>query len=259
MKLQTNNKRQMKHLLTILLLSLLSSGVVEAQSSILGRKTYDRGIKSHTFIPKGQWMLGTTFSYSEHEDGNYKFLVLEDIKTTGYTFKVSPFFGYFIRDNVALGGRFAYNRSFTDLGNISLDIDEDLNFSISDMKYLEHNFSATGFVRTYLPIGNSKVFGLFNEARATYGFGQGKNSSGVDKDYSATYQTINSLEIGMSPGLTAFITNYAAVEVSVGVLGFKAKWVDQETDKIETGTRRTSSANFKIDLFSINLGMNFYF
>ena len=236
-----------------------SVGLASAQSSILGRKVFDRGIQSNTFIPKGQWMVGTTFSYSEHQDSNLKFLVLKDIESIGYTFKVSPFFGYFIHDNVALGGRFAYNRSYTDLGNISLDLDEDLSFDIKDMKYLEHTFSATGFVRTYMPIAGSKVFGLFNEARATYSYGQGKNSSGTGKDYTGTYQTINSLEIGMSPGLTAFITNFAAVEVSVGVLGFKAKWVDQETDKIETGTRRNSSANFKIDLFSINLGMNFYF
>lgn len=72
--------------------------------------------------------------------------------------KVSPFFGYFIRDNVALGGRFSYNRTYTDLGNISLDLDDDINFDISDVNYLEHTFSATGFVRTYMPIGSSKIF-----------------------------------------------------------------------------------------------------
>jgi len=142
----------------------------------------DKLIPNHLTIPKGQWMVGSTFSYSEHEDDNYKFLVLEKIESTGYTFKVSPFFGYFIRDNVALGGRFSYNRTYTDLGNISLDLDDDINFDISDVNYLEHTFSATGFVRTYMPIGSSKIFGLFNEARVTYGYGQGKNSSGTDTE-----------------------------------------------------------------------------
>lgn len=96
----------MKHILTMFLVSFLGIGTIQAQTKILGRKVFDRGIQSHTFIPKGQWMVGSTFSYSEHEDDNYKFLVLEKIESTGYTFKVSPFFGYFIRDNVALGGRF---------------------------------------------------------------------------------------------------------------------------------------------------------
>ena len=212
----------MKRIIIILVIAFLCTGLMQAQTKILGRKVFDRGIQSHTFIPKGQWMVGSTFSYSEHEDDNYKFLVLEKIESTGYTFKVSPFFGYFIRDNVALGGRFSYNR-------------------------------------TYTPIGSSKIFGLFNEARVTYGYGQGKNSSGTDTDYTGTYQTIQNLQIGMAPGLTAFITNFAAVEVSVGVLGFNMKWTDQTTDQIDKGSRRSSSANFKIDLFSINLGMNFYF
>lgn len=53
-------------------------------------------------------------------------------------------------------------------------MDDDINFDISDVNYLEHTFSATGFVRTYMPIGSSKIFGLFNEARVTYGYGQGK-------------------------------------------------------------------------------------
>lgn len=249
----------MKRIITIALIAFVYVGAMSGQTKILGRKVFDRGIQSHTFIPKGQWMAGSTFSYSEHEENNYRFLVLKDVESTGYTFKVSPFFGYFIRDNVAVGGRFSYTRSYTDLGNLSLDLDDDINFDISDMKYLEHMFSVAGFVRTYLPIGNSKVFGLFNEARVTYGYGQGKNSSGVGADYTGTYQTINNLQIGMAPGLTAFITNYAAVEVSVGVLGFNVKWTDQVTDQIEKGSRRSSSANFKIDLFSINLGMNFYF
>ena len=47
---------------------------------------YDRGIVMKTFIPKGQWMVGTTFSYSEHVDDNFEFLsVLKDINSEGYT------------------------------------------------------------------------------------------------------------------------------------------------------------------------------
>lgn len=248
-------------IITTILIAILFPIAISAQTKILGREVYDRGIKNHTFIPKGQWMIGSTFSYSEHEDNSFRFLVLEDINSTGYSFKVSPFFGYFIRDNVAIGGRFTYNRSYTDLGNISLDLDEDINFDISDMEYLEHEFSATGFVRTYMPIGNSKIFALFNEARLTYGYAQGKNSSGEmgTEGYTGTYQKINSVQIGICPGLTAFVTNFAAVEVSVGVLGFDMKWIDQVTNQVEYSSRRNTSADFKIDIFSINLGMNFYF
>ena len=41
-------------------------------------------------------------------------------------------------------------------------------------------------------------------------------------------------------------------------MGFDFKWIDQETNQIEEGQRRVSSGNFKINLFSINIGMTFY-
>ena len=58
--------------------------------------------------------------------------------------------------------------------------------------------------------------------------------------------------------MTAFITDWSAIEVSVGVMGYNFEWTNQETNQVEEGSRRTSSGNFKINLFSINIGMTFY-
>ena len=144
-----------------------------------------------------------------------------------------------------------------DLGNAEIDLG-DLTLSFDNLYYLEHKYEASGFLRTYIPIGRSKIFGLFNEARLTYGYGQGKNSTGSGANYDGTYQTVQNLQIGFAPGLAAFITNWSAVEVSVGLMGFDFKWIDQETNQIEEGSRRVTSGNFKINLFSINIGMTFY-
>ena len=40
-------------------------------------------------------MGGVTFSYTELTGDNYKFLILDDINSEGYTFKVSPYAGIF--------------------------------------------------------------------------------------------------------------------------------------------------------------------
>ena len=42
-------------------------------------------------------------------------------------------------------------------------------------------------------------------------------------------------------------------------MGFNFKWIDQETNQVEEGRQRVSSGDFKINLFSINIGMTFYF
>ena len=217
----------------------------------------DREVQKRVFIAKGTWMTGGTVSYSEHEESNLNFMVLKDFESDGYSFSVSPYFGYFFRDNLAVGARFAYHRSYMDLGNVDINLGG-LEINLNEVYYLEHKFVGSAFFRSYMAIGNSKVFGLFNEVRLSYGYGQGKNSTGKDADYDGTYQTVQNIKLGIAPGLTAFITNTASVEVSIGVMGFDFKWIDQKTNQVEVGKRRVSSGNFKINLFSINLGMTLY-
>ncbi len=238
---------------------ILLAGVCSASAINPHRvERIDREIQKRVFIPKGQWMVGGTVSYSEHDESNLNFTVLKNIEGLGYDFKVSPYVGYFFANNLAAGVRFAYNRTYLDLGNFDLNLGEDFNINLEDVYYLEHKYEVSGFFRSYMPIGDSKIFGLFNECRITYGYAQGKNSTGSGAQYDGTYQTTNNLEIGFAPGITAFITDFAAAEVSMGVMGFDFKWVDQKTNQIETGKRRVSSGNFKINLFSINIGMTFY-
>lgn len=246
-----------RKLIIIMGLWIAMIGSVMAQRGKRAIKRIDRDVQSQVFIPKGTWMAGGTVSYSEHDESNLNFLVIKDVEGKGYDFNVSPYVGYFFRDNIAAGFRFAYNRDYLDLGNLDMDLG-DLTLSFKDLYYLEHKYEASGFLRTYMPIGRSKVFGLFNEARLTYGYGRGKNSTGSGTDYDGSFQTVQNLQIGFAPGLTAFITDWSAVEVSVGVMGFNFKWIDQETNRVEEGSQRVSSGNFKINLFSINIGMTFY-
>lgn len=218
----------------------------------------DRGVMQSVFIPKGQWHFGGTVSYSENEQENLNFLIIKNVEGLGYTFNISPYFGYFFKDNMAAGVRFGYSRSYLDLQNFEVNLGDGLNINLKDLYYLEHEYETSAFLRTYMPIGRSKIFGFFNELRLTYAYGVGKNSTGTDTAYDGTFQKSNSLQIGIAPGLSAFVTDWSAVEVSIGVMGYNFNWVKQKTNQIETGTRRTSSGNFKINLFSINIGMTFY-
>lgn len=247
-----------RRFLTLLLLLAIMTGTANAQRGKRAIKRIDREVQEAVFIPKGTWMAGGTVSYSEHDESNLNFLVLKNVEGNGYAFSVSPYVGYFFRNNISAGFRFAYNRDYLDLGNFELNLGDDFNISLKDLYYLEHKYEATGFLRTYIPIGRSKIFGLFNEARITYGYGQGKNSTGSESTYDGTYQTVQNLQIGFAPGMTAFITDWSAIEVSVGVMGFNFNWIDQKTNQVEEGSRRTSSGDFKINLFSINIGMTFY-
>lgn len=74
----------------------------------------------------------------------------------------------------------AYARSYINLDNLDLDLGDDLNFNVADQNFWDHSFMVSGFLRTYMGLGKSKVFGFFNEARLSYGYGQGKDTSGKE-------------------------------------------------------------------------------
>ena len=219
---------------------------------------FKRNIESHTFVPKGQWVVGSSVSYSEHNEQNYQFLVIDGFNSDGYTFKISPMFCYAFRDNVAAGGRFSYGRTLTKLDGVTLNLDESTQFDVNDMYQLKHSYSAMGVLRNYINLGTSKRFGLFAETRLEIGGSQSKVVTKDGTSLTGTYTKTTDFSIGVAPGIVAFINNYTAVEVSIGVLGLDLSKVKQTTDQVYIGERSSSSANFKINLFSIGLGIAFY-
>ena len=248
----------MKQLLFLFLSVMLwGAGVQPLRAE---RTVYDRGIEMKTFIPKGQWMVGATFSYNEHVDDNFEFMsVLKDITSDGYTFKVTPLVSYFVKDNISIGARFAYGRSITNLGNLSLELGDALSFSVDNFKSVSNTYTGALFARMYLNLGDSKRFGLFSEGRVAYGYSESNSSSGTGADLSGVYQLKHSLNIGFSPGITCFMDNHVAVEASVNVAGLNFNWYDQTRDQVEKGERHSSSASFKINLLSVDIGIVFFF
>ena len=49
-----------------------------------------------------------------------------------------------------------------------------------------------------------------------------------------------------------------AVEVNVGVMGITYTSTEQVHNQVRVGKRSTSMMNFKVNIFSIGLGMYFY-
>lgn len=241
-----------KFLISIL---LIAAGTLGARA-----QQFDRGIEtgSTVFVPKGQWIVGGNISYSTHDNENYKFLIVENINSTGYNFKVSPMVAYAFKDNMALGLRGGYNRQLLKINNADLNLSEDMNLGVSDYYSLKHTATGSAIYRYYITLGQSKRFALFNEMQLTYGHGQSKLVDSSGAAVTGTYETTNDFAIGCSPGLVAFITNSAAVEVNVGVLGFNYSHTKQVTDQVYVGYRKASQMNFKVNIFSIALGIAFY-
>lgn len=218
----------------------------------------DRDAMKAVFVPKGQWMVGASINFSEWDADNYNLTVLKDVAIEGHTFSGSPYFGYFVANNLAVGARYNYSRNYFYLGNLDLNLGEDFNINLEDIYYLGHTHTADVFIRPYLPLGKSNVYGAFVDLRAGYAYSTSKNSTGRDAEYDGSYTRSNTLQLNVCPGMAVFATDFLAVEASIGIMGLKYRWKDQKTNRVENGSSKMGGANFKFNFLSVNLGVTFY-
>lgn len=241
--------------------SVMAQEVVKADSTNIAynhsQRRQNRGVSNlkNEFVPKGQWVFGGSVSYSTHTNNDYTFLIVEDIKSNGYQFKISPLVGYAYSRNSLVGVRIGYSRGLTELDNASLSITSlDNSFYYS----LKQSYNVEALWRKYIPLGQSKRFALFAEVALAMGGSQKKLASGPQQSLSGTYATSFDLALGVNPGVAAFLTNNMAIEVNIGVFGFNYSNTRQITNQVVSGTTSTSQMNFKVNIFSIGLGASFY-
>ena len=241
----------LKIVIPVILLALVPFGA-------RAQEDFKREIESVVFVPKGQFVAGISVSYDQSNQNKYQFLVFEGISGDTYSFKVSPMVCYIVKDDLGVGGKCAYSRSLTKLESADIVLGADNEFNVENLYQLSHNYSAMAIMRNYFSIGRSKRFGFFNEVQLQLGGGQSKLMKGKHEELTGSYERNFSLNVGIAPGLCVFLNNYSALEVNVGVLGFKYTDTKQVSDRIYVSKRNSKSANFRINLFSISFGVAFY-
>ncbi len=229
-----------------------------APSSAVAQESFERDLESVVFVPKGQWITGLSINYSMSNQNKYQFLIFEGISGDTYDFKISPMLMFAFKDDMAAGGRFNYSRALTKLEEADIVLDSETGYNIDHLYRLSHNYSVSGCYRNYFSIGRSKRFGFYNEVQLTLGGGQSKLMQGKSTELTGAYERNFSLDVGLVPGLCVFLNNYSAMEVSIGVLGFKYTDTKTITDQIYVSRRNSKSANFRLNLFSISFGASFY-
>lgn len=232
--------------------------MMAATATLSAQETFRRNLEQVSFVPKGAWITGVSVSYSQSDQNKYQFLIVENLNGDTYTFKVSPMLMFCFKDNLAAGGRFSYSRQRTRLSSADIVLDSETSYNIDNLYSISHSYQGTALFRSYLSLGKSTRFGLFNEVQLQLGGGQSKICSGSGQDLTGTYQRNFEFNVGLAPGLAVFLNNYSALEVNVGVLGFNYSHHTALTDQIYVSNYHHQSANFKINLFSITFGVTFY-
>lgn len=231
-------------------------------------ESFDRGIgrPNTLFIPKGTVGGGLSISCANYKLGNgaddagYKMLfsLIDNLYGDMQSFGIAPYVSYFIKDNLSLGLRFDYDKSGFSLDGLDLALGDLMTLNVTDMNYLQQSYSGSITMRNYMPIANSKRFAMFAELRATGAYAQSISYKVTDGIKQGTYQDVYKGSLSVVPGLCCFVTDEAALEVSVGILGFNHQKTVQRTNQIEVSQMTQSNASFKINLFSINMGISIF-
>lgn len=228
-------------------------------SIILPQKNYgryDRGLYNYLFIPKGQWSFGLTASYGEFNTDDVEILsILKnfDIKVKAYSLK--PSISYFFRNNQSIGIKFDYTRTNVDLANMTFDFDDDMNFTLKDVSYYSQSYTASINYRNYIGLGVEKRFAIFNEIDLGFGSGSSRFKRIINGEPRDTRTNSTTASLNFSPGVCVFIMDNVSFNVSFGVFGLNMRHEKQITDGEIEGSRFTSGANFRFNIFNINFGL----
>lgn len=220
---------------------------------------YDRGLYNFLFIPKGQWALGLTASYGSFDAKDVQMLsVIKDFDFKGTVYSVKPSVAYFWKNNQSVGIKFNYTHGDLNMPNLSVDFDDDLNFSIRDVSYFSETYSVAVFYRNYIGLGREKRFAIFNDVDLSLGGGVSRFKRYYNDELRNTQTDIFEAALNFSPGVCIFVMDYVSFNVSFGVFGIKMRSEKQRTNDIEEGSRFTSGANFKFNIFNINFGIGIH-
>lgn len=217
---------------------------------------FDRGLFNYLFVPKGQWSFGLTASYSEFNADDVQMLsYLKDFDFGGKQYSIKPSISYFVRNNQALGVKLGYTRREGDLGRLAVDFDEDLSFDINGVSYSSSDYAIGVFYRNYVGLGTMKRFAVFNEVDLSFASGSSRFIRSYNNEPRDTRTTSAEVSLNFSPGVCVYIMDNVNFNVSFGVFGLKLRNERQTTDGIDRGTRFSSGANFKFNIFNINFGL----
>ena len=203
-------------------------------------------------------MLGGTARYSQHLNDDYNMLIINDINSNGYNVSVNPRLMYMFKDNMGVGLRFSYDRSMLDLASADLSV-SDITMSAKDCYEIQHQFSAHGVYRAYIPLGSSKRVAMFADLLFGGSYKQGKNFNAGGDYVLGTYTQKYALELAVEPGIVAFLSERLAVEMNVGIFGLNYSWADQLKNQVIGGHSDSTSAGFMVNLLSLGVGLSYYF
>lgn len=223
----------------------------------------DREVNKNVFAYKGEVALGLTASYGTlSSDNSDIFALLEHVNLSGSITTVSPYVGYFFKDNACVGVRMGYSYMGGTVDNVDLNLGSanDIDIKIPWVDANSNNLKFSAFLRHYAAIDKAGRFGVFSELEASYSFGDNRMGfrSG-DEPVKFTESRNTTAKLWFNPGVAVYMFPNVCATVSFGMGGFKYTTIKQyDAEGEQTGSRTISKLRFRLNVADIHFGMNIH-
>ena len=231
-----------------IILTLLASVLCAA----LGAQERGLGDPQALYISKGTFAGGVSGSYYRFDAKDVINLLAILSGTTGKVsyLDVDAHADWFFKDNLALVARFGYS-------NLGLDGDS-VNLAgmlpLSNKHMRREKYEASIGVRKYMPLFNSKIFALFGEGRLSGSRGYSKSYAVTDRGKEGDYTNLYSVDLGLIAGLSVFVTENMAIQVSLPKLSVGMEWEKQTENQVKDSSLTGLSLSSRFNILGIHIG-----
>ena len=168
---------------------------------------------------KGDLFISGAFTFNSENNKDL------DVKTNG--FEIEPKIGYFLTENIAIGGKIGYKSEKEETAGV--DTKDNAGLTVG------------AFGRYYFTPANQ--FSLFAELGFDYSSMENK----------LAHNKVNGFDGNLGAGLNYFVSSNFSIEAGVAVLGFTSEKADV------SGAKGTSGFNFGGDWRAVTFGVNYKF
>ncbi len=192
-------------------------------------------------LDKGAKILGGSIGINNSSIENF------DYNSTTKSLNISPYFGYFPNDNLAIGMYLIFSSSENSRTNLINSTPADWNETTQQM------IGFAPFVRYYMPI--SAKFKFFGQLNAYNGFGKSESKfSSVNQGISGKLD-IRQFGVAVLPGFAFFATKKLALEGSFNVINYnKYRFYLGDTE-----IQNNDNFNFTFGDLNPNIGLSYSF
>lgn len=231
---------------------------VALPAGAIDRKT---GNPRSLYIEKGTVSVSLLGGYNTigtaglSDGSNYSLLgIVDNLKGNGSIYDINFAASWFFVSNASLVARVGYS-------GLDLDLDSStvLNQEIENKHLTRPMLTFSVGARYYMPLFNSRTFALFCEGRVNGALGSSKTYSVTERGKEGQFNDISSVSLGLYPGVSFFVTNQVAVELSLPLLEGGYLWETQYHGQEAAAKAHHGFVNFKPALLQSRIGIVFHF